>query len=406
MATEKQLRERWLTPEGKKVRQQVIDHISEDDWYKLLEGFLFTEELIDKRRDLRGIDLTKVSLPNANLMGVNLTDSKLIGALLVRANLVGSFLERADLKGANLVNANLMSTNLRGANFMQARLFGASLVTADLRGANLMNADLERADLRGANLREAKINNANLKNSNLSQADLSSADLTGAKVYGLSAWDIKIDKLTKAENLVINIEPPIKVSDIEVAQFMQMITDNKKISKIFTAMKDMSVLILGSFKRTEKKTLDFIKHIISKNEKNYVPIIFDFAPIKLQTLIDTINILSLLSRFIIIDLTRPAGQLLELAQFDKLQIPYAMIISKKAKHVPSNIEKYILSEWCYKKELITYSDKDKENELNKIINSIAKWAEEINEKYRKDLSNAKNKIKELNETLHKNKGKK
>jgi len=402
MATEKQLRDRWLTPKGKEVRQQIIDHMGENNWYKVLDGFSLTEELSDKR-DLRGIDLTKANLSNANLMGVDLTDSKLIEALLVGANLVGSSLERVDLRGANLVNANLMSTNLRGANFVQANLFGASLVTADLRGANLMNADLERADLRGANLRGAKINNANLKNSNLNQADLSSANLTGAKVYGISAWNIKTDKLTEVENLVISKEPPIKVSDIEVAQFMQMITDNKKISKIFTAMKNQSVLILGSFKKKEKKTLDFIKQIISRNEKNYIPIIFDFTPIKLQTLIDTINILSLLSKFIIIDLTRSAGQLLELAQFDKLQIPYAVILNKKAEHVPRNIEKYILSECCYKNELMLYSDKEKEIELEKLINSIAGWAEEINEQYAKNLITVKNKIEKVNEILHKKK---
>ena len=32
MATEKQLKERWLTYEGKKVSQQIIKHIKEDNW--------------------------------------------------------------------------------------------------------------------------------------------------------------------------------------------------------------------------------------------------------------------------------------------------------------------------------------------------------------------------------------
>jgi len=31
-ATPKQLKERWLTSEGKEVRQQIIDHIREDNW--------------------------------------------------------------------------------------------------------------------------------------------------------------------------------------------------------------------------------------------------------------------------------------------------------------------------------------------------------------------------------------
>lgn len=360
MSTPEQLKERWLTPKGKKVRQQIINHIRKDNWKRFLENFSFVEE-VKNGRDLRGIDLN--------------------GALLKKANLKDTNLEGADLRRVRLFDADLWKANLRGVNLSEAILWGAFLRETDFR----------RADLKGALLEGAHFLNT----------DLRGADLTGAKVYAISAWNIKTDKLTEMGDLVISKEPPIKVSDIEVAQFMQMITDNKKISKIFTAMKDKSVLILGSFKRTEKKTLYFIKQIISKNEKNYVPIIFDFTPIKLQTLIDTINILSLLSKFIIIDLTRPAGQLLELAQFDKLQTPYAVIISKKAKHVPNNIEKYILSEWCYKKELVLYSDKNKEKELDKLINDIATTAEEMNEKYKKELVNVKNKIEKVNEILHK-----
>ena len=115
-ATEKQLRERWLTPEGKKVRQQIIEHIREDNWEKFLVGFPFVEE-VGNGRDLRFIDLGR-----ANIWG----------AYLMRAHLEGANLRRANLWGANLWKADLRGANLRGAS-----LWGANLWRADLRGANL-----------------------------------------------------------------------------------------------------------------------------------------------------------------------------------------------------------------------------------------------------------------------------
>jgi len=84
------------------------------------------------------------------------------------------------------------------------------------------------------------------------------------------------------------------------------------------------------------------------------------------------------------------------------EVPYTIIISNKAKHVPSNIEKYILSEWCYKKKLILYSDKDKEKELNRLINDIVMISEEMNDKYEKDLYNTNERIKKINKILRKN----
>ena len=366
---------------------------------------------------LQGSTLRRAKLINADLTGADLSNSQMDQSILIDAILPDAKLQRTNLNLAQLNRANLEHADLWGAYLNKADLSGANLYKADLDGAelihtillktNLENADLRRVNFENADLSGAILINAILNHCIFIKTDLSKANLTGAKIYGISTWDIKTDKYTIMKDLTISENPLIKVDDIEVGQFINMINDNKKISNIFTAMKTQSALILGSFGRKEKETLVLIKRIISKIERNYVPIIFDFNSTKLQTLIDTINVLSLLSRFIVIDLTRPAGQLLELAQFDKLQIPYALILSNKAEHVPRNVEKYILSEWCYKKELIPYSDKDKEKELKRLINDIAIWAEKINEKYKKDLINSKNNIKELNEILHKrNKGKK
>lgn len=64
---------------------------------------------------------------------------------------------KADLRGVNLWRADLREAdlrvaNLRGANLQEADLWGADLRGANLRGADLREGDHWVANLRGANL--------------------------------------------------------------------------------------------------------------------------------------------------------------------------------------------------------------------------------------------------------------
>ena len=100
--------------------------------------------------------------------------------------------------------------NLGGADLIQADL-GA----ADLRGANLSRANLSRANLFGAHLGEADLLAANLSEANLSGATLihtNFTDLTGCRIFGISAWRLKLDR-AKQQNLIITLpnEPEITV---------------------------------------------------------------------------------------------------------------------------------------------------------------------------------------------------
>jgi hypothetical protein len=142
---------------------------------------------------------------------------------------------RPDLTGARLSRADLREANLSRANLWQARLS-----RADLSGANLRQARLHRADLSGANLRQAKLSEANLSGVDLSYAllvntDLTGADLTGCRIYGVSAWGLKLER-TKQQNLVITSadEPAITVDNIEVAQFIYLLLHNQKIRDVIT----------------------------------------------------------------------------------------------------------------------------------------------------------------------------
>jgi uncharacterized protein YjbI with pentapeptide repeats len=163
-----------------------------------------------ERADLRGIDLSKASMPGALLARADLEGANLEGAVLRKASLknaslreaylVGSDLQEANLENADLEGAKLDRANLARANLARANLDGASLAGANLAGAllsfaqvsaaNLTGADLSNAILTHANFEESalgavKATDADLRAANLRGATLTKANLTGAKVAGL-----------------------------------------------------------------------------------------------------------------------------------------------------------------------------------------------------------------------------
>ena len=123
-----------------------------------------------RNSDLRQIDLSRVQLQQAVLIGANLGRSKLQHARLYQA----------DLSSASLTEASLFNVDLRQAN----------LGGADLSDTYLFNVDLGQANLAGVNFRNAKLyytklNEATLQNSDLSSVKgLSAEELAGANVAG------------------------------------------------------------------------------------------------------------------------------------------------------------------------------------------------------------------------------
>src|SRR2546428_571308 len=94
-------------------------------------------------------------------------------------------------------------------------------IRPDLNGANLSAVDLSGANLSGENLQ-----GANLYAAHLLDTDFTGADLTGCRIFGISAWRLKLEG-AKQQSLVITPhflgeaeEPEITVDNIEVAQFI------------------------------------------------------------------------------------------------------------------------------------------------------------------------------------------
>lgn len=272
-----------------------------DAWHR------WRKENPDIQPDLRGAELY-----GANLSGWNLSRANLSGAMLHRANLANADLSYSDLSHAALYEANLSAydpppCNLSHANLTEARLGDAFLWRADLSDAVLRRADLAGANLRDAVLRAADLREADLEGAVLVRANLEGADLTGCRVYGVSAWDLKLQAANQS-NLVVTAkysdEPMITVDHLEVAQFVHLLLYKEKIRHVIDTVTAKAVLILGRFTPDErKKVLDAIRDELRK--RDYLPVIFDFEKPTSRNLTETVTLLARMSRFIIADLTDP-----------------------------------------------------------------------------------------------------
>jgi uncharacterized protein YjbI with pentapeptide repeats len=273
------------------------------------------------RANLSGADLSWVHLGKANLSEANLQDANLNSAYLRGADLSGANLVRADLSGANLEEANLSQANLGGADLTLADLSGANLRYADLkrahlfsanlRMANLIGASLYAANLHGANLNAAILRGADLQGSQLVDTDFRDADLTNCRIFGISAWLLKLEG-AKQQNLVITHEgePEITVDNIEVAQFIYLLLRNEKLREVIDTITSKSVLILGRFTADRKAVLDALREELRR--RDYLPILFDFERPRSLDTDETITLLARMAKFIIADVSDAKGVLQEL----------------------------------------------------------------------------------------------
>lgn len=271
-----------------------------------------------ERPNLSCADLSGANFNNVGIIGPNLEGADLYGANLIFANLASARLKNAYLSNAKLVGADLRSANLTGANLSLVDLRWANLNGASLTGANLHHAGLGDTSLIGANLRGANMEGASLKNANLEGANLEYAQLTGTtldgaifrncRVHGISAWGLKGEPKDQS-NLFISLfdeafwlrTPDITVDNLEVAQFIHLLLNSKKIRNVIDTITAKAVLILGRFTSERKAVLDAIQDEL--RWRGYIPILFDFKEPDHRDLAETVSTLAHMSRFIIADIT-------------------------------------------------------------------------------------------------------
>jgi hypothetical protein len=143
---------------------------------------------------------------------------------------------------------------------------------------------------------------------------LADAVLTDCRIYGISAWDVRLSEETKQQGLIITPfgEPAVTVDDLEVAQFVYLLIHNQKIRRVINTITSKVVLILCRFSIPERKAvLDALRDQLRKSERGYVPVVFDFEKPS-RTTDETIALLARMARFVIADISDAKSVLQEL----------------------------------------------------------------------------------------------
>jgi len=286
------------------------------------------------KADLFGADLIEADLREAKLIGANLSKTNLSKAHisdadLSRADLFEADLSKSDLRKTNLSKANLHAANLHEANLSRAWLSEANLFGANLSESNLIGAFLGNANLNEANLSSANFTEANLTYSSLVRAEISNAKISKSRIYGINVWDL-VGQFKEQQELIITPreQPLITVDNIEIAQFIYLILNNKKIRDVINTLTSKTVLILGRFALPERKE---ILDVLRDKLRSYdlLPIVFDFdRPID-KDLTETIKTLAGMCYFVIADVTNPKSSPLELqATVPDYQVPFVPIIQE------------------------------------------------------------------------------
>jgi uncharacterized protein YjbI with pentapeptide repeats len=278
------------------------------------------------RVSLRGADLQGLELTGFDFLAVDFTDANLEGSHLSYSSLSSACFHRANLREAVFEGTDVSLAIFQQADLTKAYFGYSSLVGADMSMACLRGADLECANLRGVNLRGSDLSGASLECAVLVDTDLTGATLAGCSVYGISAWNLQLEG-TKQTGLNISRsgDAPIRVDNLEVAQFIHLILKNEKLRTVIDELTSKCVLVLGRFSPEVYPSLEVIAREL--REAGYSPIIFDFEKPQSRTLTETVRILAHLSAFVVCDLTDPRSIPQELqAIVPELKVPIQPVI--------------------------------------------------------------------------------
>jgi uncharacterized protein YjbI with pentapeptide repeats len=361
------------------------------------------------------VNFTNAHIGDSGCTDINFTDSKMQDVYL-SGNFKGSVFRNVDLTAANIAcdcintdffNANLYGATIKSTNFSQSKFQSSDLSKvkggrnsfantelvntkfeeaylpfSDFSGANLSNANFTNSFLSNCIFYQVNFSNAIISNSFLQRCVIVEGNVSGCVIincfiYGLSAWGLK-GVFKEQSGLVItpkNRGAQITVDNLDMAQFIFLLLDNKNIRNVIDTVTSKTVLILGRFTPERKEVLDTLRIELSKY--NYVPVLFDFENSANQTLLETVITLAGMARFIIADIT------IATMVREELRTIIEKYPSKPIKPILLETEKSyvtfpeILN--SFKSVLSIYSYKDKQDiilNIEKLINPIEDWLEQ------------------------------
>lgn len=210
----------------------------------------FLADLINHRKlkNLRGLDLSYVTIKGCNMKSGNLGETKLKGTVfedvdLRFSNFSGATLEEASFRRAKMTGACFDGSSIKGCDFIASQLDDTIILTAELSECDLRSVDLTKAmlgkiifrkanvshgnfdrvrgeeldfsearvpegsfcgvhvqkcifraaDLQGANFNHSRITRADFSKANLAQSNLANASLEGAEFGGANMPGVNLE---------------------------------------------------------------------------------------------------------------------------------------------------------------------------------------------------------------------
>ncbi len=165
-----ELRQRWnkLKLSELEIKEMVISSIKSGEVEALKDNLqkLGLQKVVDftGNIDLRGIDLSEVSLDNACLDNFNLNGAILDHSTLLRTSFRNTLLEKSSLVNCKLQEADFSEAQLSFADFSKSDLWNAKLYNSRLWGTNFDECHLSNAKLTHTYILFARIDKAQIDN--------------------------------------------------------------------------------------------------------------------------------------------------------------------------------------------------------------------------------------------------
>lgn len=136
--------------------------------------------------------------------------------------------------------------------------------------------------------------------------------LTGCRVHGVATWRIEGTPEDQSDLIITRTqEPDLTVDNLEVAQFIYLLINNKKVRDVIDTITSKVVLILGRFSDDRIAVLRALREEL--RARDFTPILFDFEKPSSKDVTGTVETLARMARFIVADLTDPSSIPHELA---------------------------------------------------------------------------------------------
>lgn len=230
--------------------------------------------------------------------GYNLSHMNLNRIIARNSSFISCF-----LAGSNLHFSDLCFSFFQNCSFEGASLAVSKIGSAEFSGCDFTNSDLSYCSAEETNFSGSRFISTKLNNMSLVKTDFTDTVLDEARVYGVSAWDLVLDR-SKQSNIYIEEEgTSITVPTIELAQFISLLINNSKIRDVIDTITSKVVLILGRFTEDRKTVLDAIKDELQ--DRDYVPVLFDFEGPSSRDVTETIMTLASLAKFVVADISSP-----------------------------------------------------------------------------------------------------